>query len=218
MDRSYSTVSSNGNNGLFKLYNPGVLRHFFPSRKISSFFEVLHLEFVWIFLILDHSLWLFWPVLASSSFFNRTKILLQGLFLWLRLLVKSHAYYNAGMCWFVFHLQDFQIHQIAQRSFREVINVVSCKIPSNLRTISKASHWGYKWLWEAANLICIEETYKDFSHNSLLMIHHFSVLRILSHLWICKKNCRMTWLHRRLIYLLFHILENLNGNGNSGKT
>lgn len=169
MDRSYSTVSSNGNNGLFKLYNPGILRHFFPSRKISSFFEVLHLEFVWIFHILDHSLLLFRPVLASSSFFNRTKILLQGLFLWLRLLVKSHSYYNAGMCWFVFHLQDFQIHQIAQRSFREVINVVSCKIPSNLRTISKASHWGYKWLWEAANLICIEETYKDFSHNSLLM-------------------------------------------------
>lgn len=142
---------------------------FFLSRKISSFFEVLHLEFVWIFLILDHSLLLFRPVLASLSFFNCTKILLQGLFLWLRLLVKSHAYYNAGMCWLVFHLQDFQIHQIAQRSFREVINVVSCKIPSNLRTISKASHWGCKWLWEAANLICIEETYKDFSHNSLLM-------------------------------------------------
>lgn len=54
--------------------------------------------------------------------------------------LKSHAYYNAGMCWLVFHLQDFQIHQIAQRSFKEVINVVSCKIPSNLRTISKASH------------------------------------------------------------------------------
>ena len=38
MDRSYSTVSGNGNNGLFKLYNPGILRHFFSIKKNKQLF------------------------------------------------------------------------------------------------------------------------------------------------------------------------------------
>lgn len=76
MDRSYLMVSSNGNNGLFKLCNLGILCYFFLLRKIGSFFEVFYLEFVWIFFIFDYFLLLFWLVFVFLLFFNCIKILL----------------------------------------------------------------------------------------------------------------------------------------------